>query len=170
MNAPIIFRWDGDAMVPVNRRFAKACDERFVVGAEYPLEAYEHRSSASHRHYFAAIYEAWSSLPEGMGDRFPNPEHLRKFALIRCGYRDERTIVAASKAEALRLAAFIRPMDDFAIVTTDGATVTVWTAKSQNLRSMDKATFYKSKEAVLCYLGSLLSVAASEIENAGKAA
>lgn len=170
MNAPIIFRWDGDAMVPVNRRFAKACDERFVIGAEYPLEAYEHRSSASHRHYFAAIYEAWASLPEGMGDRFPTPDHLRKFALIRGGYRDERTIVAASRAEALRVAAFIRPMDDFAVVTTEGATVTVWTAKSQNLRSMDKATFAKSKDAVLGYLGSLLSVPASEIERAGEAA
>jgi len=170
MNAPIIFKWDGEVMAPVNRRFAKACDERFVIGAEYTLEAYEHRSSASHRHYFASIYEAWASMPEGMGDRFATPDHLRKFALIRCGYRDERTIVAASKAEALRLASFIRPMDDFAIVTTEGATVTVWTAKSQNLRSMDKATFYKSKEAVLCYLGSLLSVPASEIERAGEAA
>jgi len=170
MNAPIIFQWTGEAMVPVSRRFAKVCNDRFVIGGEYPLEAYEHRSSASHRHYFAAIYEAWSSMPEGMGDRFATPEALRKFALIRCGYRDERTIVSASKAEALRLASFIRPMDDFAIVTTEGATVTVWTAKSQNLRSMDKATFTRSKDDVLCYLGSLLSVPASEIKKAGEAA
>lgn len=155
---PIIFVWDGDAMVPRDRRFAFQCDKMFVVGEHYTLVQHEDRSAASHRHYFAAIKEAWENLPEVIGDRFASPEHLRKYALVKAGYRDERTHVAATKAEAQRLAAFVRPIDDFAIVTVSGLAVTVWTAKSQSVRAMGKKEFYESKEAVLRVIAELLGV------------
>lgn len=156
--SPIIFNWNGEAMVPLNRRFAFQCDKQFVVGENYTLVQHEDRSAASHAHYFAAIAEAWRNLPEQIADRFPSPEHLRKFALVKAGYRDERTHVAATKAEALRLAAFVKPIDDFAIVTTTGMTVTVWTAKSQSVKAMGKKDFQASKEAVLNVLADLLGV------------
>lgn len=156
--SPIIFNWNGEVMVPLNRRFAFQCDKQFVVGANYTLVQHEDRSAASHAHYFASITEAWRNLPEQMADRFPSPEHLRKFALVKAGYRDERTHVAATKAEALRLAAFIKPIDDFAIVTTSGMTVTVWTAKSQSVKAMGKKEFQASKESVLGVLADLLGV------------
>ncbi len=158
MTVPVVFQWTGDAMIPRDRRFAFQCDKMFVVGENYTLIQHEDRSSISHRHYFASITEAWRSLPEQMGDRFPSPEHLRKFALVKAGYRDERTHVAATKAEALRLAAFVKPIDDFAIVTTTGMTVTVWTAKSQSVKAMGKTEFQASKEAVLNVLADLLGV------------
>ena len=97
---PILYRWDGEAMTPATQRFAREADKQFVVGEEYPLIVHEHRSAASHKHYFAAISDAWESLPESMAGEFPTSEHLRKRALIMAGYRDERSIVAASKAEA----------------------------------------------------------------------
>jgi hypothetical protein len=168
---PVIFTWDGQAMVPRDRRFAFQCDRQFVVGEHYTLVQHEDRSSASHRHYFAAIKEAWESLPESVGDRFASPEHLRKFALVKAGYRNERTHVAATKAEAQRLAAFVQPIDDFAIVTVSGLTVTVWTAKSQSVRAMGKADFYESKEAVLRVLAELIGVDAKALaERATEAA
>ena len=163
MNAPIIYKWDGEAMRPLNTRFAKEADRQFVVGEDYPLAIYEQRSMSAHRHYFAALNDAWESLPDHLAIDLPTSEHLRKRALIMAGYRDQRTLIASSKAEALRLAAFIKPMDEYAVVSVNGNAVVVWTAKSQSLRSMDKAEFQQSKEAVLRVLGDMLSVTPAEI-------
>lgn len=168
---PLPCRWDGESFAPMSQHWARQADKHFVVGEVYTLEVREERSALSHRHYFASIHEAWQNLPEAIAERFPTPEHLRKFALIRAGCRDERSISCASKAEALRLAAFIRPMDDFAIVVTDGAMVTVYTAKSQSMRAMSKQEFQKSKDAVLDFIAGLIGTKADDLErNAGEAA
>jgi len=148
-------QWDGDALVPLPN-FAKRADSVFVVGEVYRLAPVEDRSPASHRHFFATVNNAWKNLPEDMAERFPTSEHLRKWCLVKAGYRDERTFVASSKAEAVRLAAFVRPIDDYAIVTVNGNTVTQYTAKSQAGRAMNKADFQKSKDAVLDILAEMI--------------
>ena len=164
----LLFQWNGEALIPKRPRQA---DAEFTIGEEYMMERIEPRSAASHNHYFACVTEAWRNLPEDQADRYPSSEHLRKAALITTGYRDERTIVAASKAEALRLAAFIRPMDEFAIVVVRDAVVVVYTAKSQSLRAMGKKAFGESKQAVLEYLATLIEVAPETLEReAGRAA
>lgn len=167
-SAPIMFTWTGDAMVPRDRRFAYQCDRQFVVGSEYTLVQHEDRSAARHRFFFAAVNEVWRNLPEQIAATFPSAEHLRKWALIRAGYRSERTHIAATKAEALRLAAFIKPIDDYAIVTTSGLSVTVWTAKSQSVRAMGKKEFYESKEAVLGVLADLIGTSKEALSERAK--
>src|SRR5690349_2757067 len=103
---PLPMQWDGEVMRPT-RGFARLADKAYVVGEVYTLvEADASRSQASHRHYFAAVYDAWLNLPELDAERFPTVEHLRKYALIRAGYCDTREIVCSSKAEAVRLGAF----------------------------------------------------------------
>lgn len=170
MDAPVIYQWTGEAMVP-QARFARLCDRQFVVGEHYRLVPHEDRSAASHRHFFAAVNDAWENLPEHLAERFPTSEHLRKWALIKAGFRDERTLVAASKAEAQRLAAFVRPMDDFAVVVVSEATVTVYTAKSQSVRAMGKAAFQASKDGVLSVLSEMIGVPPATLaRNAGMAA
>src|SRR3546814_8478118 len=119
-------------MVPLTPRLA---DRYYVVGETYSLVPQEDRSAVSHRHYFVSLHDAWTNLPEDAAERFQTSEHLRKWALIRAGYRDERSIVCASKAEAQRLAAFIKPMDDYAVVLVSEAVVKVCTAKSQDRKS-----------------------------------
>jgi len=153
--APMIFEWDGEAMVPL-RRFHNIANAEFTVGERYRMEAQEQRSLNSHNHYFATLQNIWENLPENFGDRIPSVEHMRKWALIRCGFRDERSIVCASKAEAERMAAFVKPMDDFAIVIAQEATVIVYTAKSQSMKAMGAKDFQKSKEAVLDYCNGML--------------
>lgn len=160
---PIPCRWDGEAFVPIGRGRRDA-DRYFVIGERYTLVEEKQRSAASHRHYFAALNEAWANLPEEIGGRFPSAEHLRKFALIMTGYRDERTLVASSRAEAKRLAGFVRPMDEYAVVTVEGSLVRVLTAKTQNMRAMDKATFQASKEATLAYIADLIGVEPAALE------
>jgi hypothetical protein len=148
MTAPITFTWDGESMVP-QKRFQQLCDKQYVIGETYPLVVHEPRSSNSHNHYFASLTEAWSNLPDDISAQFPTVDHLRKFALIKAGFRDERSVACSSKAEAQRVAAFVKPIDDFAIVTVVEAMVTIYTAKSQSMRAMGKTVFQDSKDKVL---------------------
>lgn len=164
---PIVYRWSGDGMEPL-RRFRDACGE-FVVGQTYTLVQQEERSMASHRFFFASVAEAWANLPPDVAEKFATSEHLRKWALIKAGYYDQRSIVCASKAEAIRVAAFIRPMDEFAVISTNGPVVIVMTAHSQNLKSMDKATFAASKNAVLDVLADMIHVERDELERHAEA-
>jgi len=165
MSAPLPFVWDGEAM-RVRPTFQRQADQLFCIGEAYAMAPVEDRSAASHRHYFAAINEAWQNLPEDVSERYPTAEHLRKAALIRAGYRDERSIVCASKAEARRIAAFIQPMDDYALVAISEAVVVVYTAKSQSVRAMGKAEFQKSKDDVLEKLAEMIGVRTAELHRA----
>lgn len=170
MTAPIPFRWEGDNFAPMPG-FAKLCDREFVVGQVYRMVEEQERSARSHAHYFACVSEAWDNLPERLAPDFPTADHLRRYALIRAGYADSRTLVASSKAEAVRLAAFVKPMDTYAVVVVTDATVTVWTAKSQSMKAMGKATFQASKDAVLTILADLIGTTpASLAAHAGQAA
>lgn len=162
---PLPFTWDGEAM-RIRPSFQRQADDLFCIGETYTLAPVEDRSAASHRHYFAAINEVWQNVPEHLAGEFPTAEHLRKKALIRAGYRDERTFVCSSKAEAVRLAAFLRPVDDYAIVSVSGSTVVQWTAKSQSMRAMGKADFQKSKDDVLEALADMIGVRTEELHRA----
>lgn len=171
---PLVFRWremhddTGEVrkvMEPIGR-FAREAASRYVLDETYTLDEIQERSSASHAHYFASVGEAWRNLPEELSGRWPTAEHLRKAALIRAGYRDERTIVCGSRAEAQRVAAFIAPMDEYALVSVSGATVVVLTAKSQSMRAMGKKAFEESKAAVLEALAEMVGVTTSELHSA----
>lgn len=164
---PMAFAWDGEVMRPRQPRLA---DRHYVVGEVYTLEPRHGRSTASHNHYFAAIEEAWQNLPDALAERFRSSEALRKHALIQAGYRYERSIVCASKAEALRVAAFVDGMDEYAFVTVRDAVVIVYTAKSQSLRAMGKVAFQDSKDAVLGVLAAMLGTTPGELAKAGEAA
>lgn len=161
--APLPFVWDGEAMRPPPA-YARRADELFAIGATYVLsEVEDNRSAKSHRHYFALVREAWANLQDFDVINFPTPEHLRKWALIKAGYRDERTVVGRSKAEAARIAAFIRPMDSYALIVTHGTSVTVYTAQSQSEAAMGKRRFQESKDAVLQVLSERLGVSVTDL-------
>lgn len=169
MTAPVHCVWDGEAFVPIPR-FAKLCDREFVIGQPYPLVVQEDRSQAAHNHFFAALQEGWKNLPEDVAERFPTAEHLRKYALVKAGFADERSIVCASKAEAQRVAAFVRPMDEYAVIVVREATIKVFTAKSQSMRAMGKADFQASKEAVLDVVSGMIGVKTGELKAHSEAA
>lgn len=163
---PVTFTWEGDAMRPSTPFMSRMADEAFVIGERYRMVAEEERSGVSHRHFFASVNGAWENLPEHLAERFPTAEHLRRFALIKAGYCDTATFVASSKAEAERLAAFIKPTDEFQIVTVREATVTRYTAKSQSLRAMGKQDFQASKDAVLGIIAGMIGTEAEALDRA----
>ena len=160
---PLMFWWDGEAMRPLRQRLA---DKHFTVGERYTLVEQHERSAASHAHFFALIAEAHANLPEDQAERFQTSEHLRKYALIKAGFRDERSIACSSKAEAQRVAAFVTPMDGYALVAVKDAVVVVYTAKSQSYRAMGKDDFQRSKEAVLEIVSAMIGVTPKQLESA----
>jgi hypothetical protein len=166
MSDAIAAMWDGEHFDPLGR-FKKKCDQDFVVGQVYSLEVILERSDNSHRHYFAAVHQSWMNLPEREAERFPTSEHLRKYCLIKAGFCDQRSIACTSKAEAQRIAAFVMPMDSYALVTVKDAVVVVYTAKSQSYRAMGKEDFQKSKTAVLDLLAEMIGVTRGLLEKAG---
>jgi hypothetical protein len=163
MTTALAYRWTGDSF-EILPRHQKAADAEFVIGEIYTLEEVKGRSQVSHNHFFAALQSGWMNLPEQVAERFPTTEHLRKWCLIRSGYHDQRSIVAASKAEAQRIAAFIKPIDEFAVVVVSECAVTVYTAKSQSKKAMGAADFQASKQAVLDLIDSMLGVSPGETQ------
>ena len=165
-SAPIHFKWDGEAMHPVSQFWSRKADQEFVVGEQYKLVEHHDRSGASHNHYFAAVQNGFDNLPDHMRGEYPTSEHLRKKALIRTGYRNERDMVLPTKADAERVAAFMRPMDEYAIVVPVNCVVRVWTAKTQKKSAMDAREFQASKQDVLDFIDDLLGVERGSTERA----
>lgn len=161
---PVQMVWDGECLSPANAHWARRADEQFVVGERYAMVEHHERSSASHAHFFATLHDLWLNLPEHLAPQFPTAGHLRKHALIACGYADKRSIVCNSAAEARRVAAFVAPADTFAIVKVDAATVTVWTAQSQSHRAMGKKVFQESKDRILGWCSDLIGLPADADE------
>jgi hypothetical protein len=143
---PVVFRWDGAAMVP---RHPKIADREYAGGETYALVPHEDRSTATHNHEFAWLNTAWENLPETLADLFPTAEHLRKRALIDAGYYDETVVDAGSNAAALRVASAFRSREAFSLVIVRGPAVVIRTAKSQSRRAMKAREFQQSKTAIM---------------------
>ena len=158
---PMMFDWDGEVMRPTN---AKRADEHYYVGGSYRLAPYEERSPRSHGHYFASLSEGWKNLGQEDVDRWPSVEHFRKWALIEGGWCDTETHVFSYRKDALVCAALVRRRDAFAIVTVADLVLTVYTAHSQDMRSMSGKVFQASKESVLNKLAERLGVTTRELE------
>lgn len=157
--APINLRYEGEGEFrTLSAYWAGRADKDFVVGEIYKMVEHHDRSDASHNHYFAAIKNGHDSLPDAFRDEYPTTEHLRKKALIRKGYCSHRDHVCASKAEASRLRAFIRPMDEYAIIEARECVVRIYTAMSQSKKAMGAKDFQESKQAVLNFIDDLLRV------------
>lgn len=168
---PLLFCWQGDGFTPANVFVQKQADREFVVGEKYMLVEHHERSPESHRHFFASVNEAWKNLPEHLMRDYPTVEHLRKKMLIHCGFADERAIACASEQDAKEVAAFVEPMDDFAVIDVRDGVVRVFTAKSQSVKAMSKSEFQTSKQAVLDALDDLLGLERGTIaKHADKAA
>lgn len=157
---PIVFAWNGEAMIPFTTAWLRVCQKNFQVGLNYRMVPYEERSSASHRHFFACINSAWQSLPEKLAPRFPTPDHLRKWCLIKAGWRDEDVIVLDSDTDATAVAAYVKRSaarnDAYAIVSVSGNVVTTYTARSQKMQAQSRKEFQEIKDKVLQILSEMV--------------
>jgi hypothetical protein len=151
--------WDGECFRPESGFMRRRASDRFGAGEVIMLSAEEERSMRSHRHYFAHIADLWRTLPERFAAETwaQSPEHFRRWLLIRAGYSNTQTFDCESKAEALRLAAAIRPLDEFSIVVARASLVLRFTAKSQSVKAMGRQDFQASKDATMALAETLVS-------------
>lgn len=162
----ITYQWEGGVLRPLTV-FADRAAKQFEEGATYQLEVVEERSKEAHNHYFGLIGEAFNTLPEMYGDRFSSAEHLRKWCLIKRGFRNEHPVIATSPEQAASIAALCSTLDDCAVIQVHGNVVMVYTAKTQKMKrghkdGMDKHEFYASKQAVLEECAAMLGVDVNE--------
>jgi hypothetical protein len=163
------FVWRDGVFVPDGNSITAYCHDTFGEGEIVTFERHEERSVATHNHYFACIQTAWDNLPNAE-ERFPTPEALRKWALIRAGYCTEMSVVCDSPEQARTVAAFTGNAEGSIIVVRDNI-VKKYTAKSQSMKAMNKEEFQRSKVDVLDTIAELISVTRKRLEqNAGRAA
>ena len=163
--APLMFSWEGDCMRPWPR-FQRAADAQFVIGRSYRLqEVFEH-SSRSQAHWHACIGEVFKNLPETMVDRFPSQEHFRKWVLVQCGYATERVIACATLAEAHRVMALAAQMDEYAVVSRSGSSVSIWVAKET--KRMLKKDYQEMKDKTLGFMAGLIDVTPGDLAKHGE--
>lgn len=139
---------------------------KLAVGEVHGWQMAEHRSKASHDHFFACVNEAWKNLPEDLADDFPSPEHLRKWALIKAGFCSETRIVCANNSEAMSLAVKAKTMDKFSLVAIDGKVVMIWTADSQRRDAMGRQVFQDAKDKALHILSQLIGADVAALKEA----
>ena len=157
-------------MVPLDR-FRTLAGRQFHPGQEYVLVNWRGRSEKSHAHYFACIKTGWENLPEDIAGRFPSPEYLRKWCLVKEGYADETNVVVDDEEQAAKLVLVIRKMDPYAVIrmevfrasANDSTVVTIWRAQSQDHASMGWDAFQESKDRVLGRIALMCGLTVKEL-------
>lgn len=168
---PVAYRWDGEVMRPVTPYHLDLARELFEPGRTYDLAEFGSRSVNSHRHFFAVLRTAWENLSEADADRFPTPEHLRKWALTYTPFCSVRSYEASSAKEALRVAEFLEKDAQFARVEIEGKIVRHFVPASQAVAAMPaNKIFMASKRAVLIVLAQKLGVDVDALEDAARTA
>lgn len=161
MTTPVkLIHLGGGKWEAANAHHASLCDANYELDEILTLAEIQDRSMASHRQYFAMIREAWKNLPENLQlePYAGHYHHLRKHALILCGYRAEpMSFVMASHAEALRSAPVLKAaMKEYCLAPVRENTVTILRAQSQSLKDMGRTDFQQSKDRTLTWVSELI--------------
>ena len=159
-----VFEYLGDGTFQAEARFVWTCDQDFVVHEKYRMDVIAERSKQSHDHYMVMVEETWLNLPDSRRLQFPTPEHLRKWALVQCGFCSQSHTVFSTKQDALTAAAMIRKTDKFAVLTVHDNVVTKYEAESQSYKSMDRKRFQASKDKVLELLADMIHITPKQLE------
>jgi hypothetical protein len=172
MLQPMPFVWRAGAMWP-DPRFAQLAKRQFADGARYVLEPHDEVSHAERGHYFASVNDAWKNLSDEATARYPTPNHLRKWALVKAGWRKENFTVCDSDDRALHLAAFVRNLDDAAVVVVEKNVVRTYVARTQKIGPpeqgyMTRDEWKRSKQDVLDILSGTIGVSRKALEREGR--
>lgn len=152
-NDGIMMLWDGEAMRPKDLAHAR---HTYHVGRTYSFRDDE-RSRESHNQFFDVVAFAFDTLPEGHA--FTNPEHLRKWALVRRGYYTATPVLLPTEEEAERTAHIIEmlmPADDYIEFVVNGPLLTIVKPLSQSVKAMGGKKFQQSKQDVLAYIANYM--------------
>lgn len=130
------------------------------------------RSTASHKHQFAWLTDAWLNLPESLRDRpwAETSETLRKHALIATGFHQSYTLDCGANATAQRVKAALVSAEagkhGYAVGVVRGPIVTIWTPESQSVRAMGGKRFQESKTAIMDWIAAQIGIDAANLSGA----
>lgn len=169
MPRPMPFVWRDGALWP-DQRFAALARRQFKEGERYVMQSHDEVSHKERGHYFASVNDAWANLREDALARYPTPKHLRKWALIKAGWRRENFTICDSETRATQLAAFVRNLDDTAVVVVEGRVVRTYVARSQRVGggAMTAEEWKRSKQDVLDILSGTIGVSRKALEREGR--
>lgn len=167
-------RWTGESFYPVNTAGRRWCVDQLKLGEIVAFEIQRDRNMASHRHYFAAINQAWANLPEWVLDApyAKSAETMRRHALIVGGFADAEVVDAGAPAVAERIASMMKRDGDkvagYCIVQVRGQVVTRFTAQSQSVKAMGRDEFERSKRSVLDWCSAQIAVNLADLSDAAE--
>lgn len=162
-------QWDDEreVLVPL-RNFVRQLKKMLRHGQKLFIERIELRSMKAHNRFFAELARRWNSMPQHITKHFINQTHLRKHALIRCGWVEEMKPIACGTPEAAVMGAVCaKTAAAYAMVAINGPVVTIYTARSMATsgdRCMKPKEFYQAAKDVLDFCDGLLGIAKNEIE------
>lgn len=165
---PIPFRFVDGALRPVGARAEGAAAFHYDNGHIFWLVEYHDRDPVSHRHMFAWLKTAFVNLPEHYAGQFPSAEHLRKTALIQCGYCTQRDIVCDTPQGARQLAAWAQSKDEYLVVLVIENVVRIFEAESQSRKAMGLERFEASKADILNHIAGMLGTTPKALERAAR--
>lgn len=167
---PITVIYNGVSFMPEGKDVAY-CQFMFGAGQVFIIDPEQERDMNSHRHYFAALKEAWKNLPEELERKYPTEDIFRKKLLIETGYFHMDEIICDTARDAATVAAFMAPLDPSTTIVVRGNCIRKFTARSQSIQAMGREEFQKSKWDVLNLAASLIHVTPKELKNnAGRSA
>lgn len=163
---PILVRFTGDVFEPANVPMLTRAQKHFETGEVYAIEFADPPSDVTKRHFFAVINDSWKNLSNeplpgknwSLADRYPSPEHLRKWAIVKAGYADESMVPCDTDEMADRVVMMARRLDTYCVISRpEGSNVVrIWTA--QSITKMDRRTFQNCKTLVFGILSDLIGV------------
>lgn len=135
----------------------------YPVGSSASFDEQKARSSAQERRWFGILKTTWDNMDDHLRRRFPDPEALRKWALIRAGWCESREFVAEGEEAAALTAAGLRWAEPYSIVVQAGNVVFAYRAKSQGRKAMGRQQFAEFTERGLAHISELLGCDVDDI-------
>lgn len=176
MLRPLPFIWSGGAMHPA-AQFRQLAQRQFKEGERYVLEPHDEVSHKDRAQYFATIRDAHSNVRAEALERYPSPEHLRKWALIEAGWYEQKVQVCPDRAFAVQVAMLIRNADEYLKVVIDKVDdtsgqymIVIRKARSQKVQpgAMTREEWRQSRQDVLDILSGVIGVSRKALEREGR--
>jgi hypothetical protein len=170
----LVFQWNGTAMVPTER-FTTLAKNQFVEGAFYVLQPHDEVSHRERGFYHASVKAAWDNLDADAVARYPTADDLRKWALIKSGWRVENFTVCGTAKDALKLSAFVKDhLQRQSVVAVSGNVVSTYVARTQKVGNpelgyMTTEEWKQSNQDVLDILSQDIGVTRKVLEKEGRA-
>lgn len=163
-------RWDEEKRVFIPApRFVDQLLKALRHGQRIFIERIELRSMKAHRRFFAELANRWETMPEHIRARFANSTHLRKFALISCGWIDDdiKDIACGTPEVAVIGAVCAKTSNRYAMITIRESVITIYQARSMRTtgeKCMTAKEFYQAADDVLAFLDAMLGIGKDEHE------